>query len=196
MATASSERPSALERFRKWMAQSWMFVVFFIGFFLVWEGSIRLFKVPLCILAPPSLIVNLQRDGGIASPGNAAYTYNVSSAASFTGRIEQLLENLSASQNFDPSAGIGASGSLTTYANASVSWIQAQNQQASNQADYQNSLATQAASALSNATGVNLDSQMNEMLNLENTYTTSAKLLTTLNNMFSSLLTAVVPLAA
>ena len=140
--------------------------------------------------------VNLLRDGGIASPGNAAYTYNVSSAASFTGRIEQLLENLSASQNFDPSAGIGASGSLTTYANASVSWIQAQNQQASNQADYQNSLATQAASALSNATGVNLDSQMNEMLNLENTYTTSAKLLTTLNNMFSSLLTAVVPLAA
>ena len=57
MATASSERPSALERLQKWIAQSWMFVVFFVGFFLVWEGSIRLFKVPLYILAPPSLIV-------------------------------------------------------------------------------------------------------------------------------------------
>ena len=80
-----------------------------------------------------------------------------------------------------PSAGLGTSASLADYANASVSWLQGENQQASNASDYQNALATQATSALSNATGVNLDAEMTNMLSLENTYASSAKLLTTVN---------------
>ena len=91
---------------------------------------------------------------------------------------------------FDPSAGLGASASLAGYANASVSWLQAENQQASNASAYQSALATQASSALSNATGVNLDAEMTNMLNLENSYASTAKLLTTVNSMFSALLNA------
>jgi flagellar hook-associated protein 1 FlgK len=72
-----------------------------------------------------------------------------------------------------------------------VSWLQAQNQQASNQVDYQNSLVTQATAALSNTTGVSLDTEMTNMLNIENTYTTTAKLLTTVNDMFTALINAV-----
>ena len=67
---------------------------------------------------------------------------------------------------------------------------QGQNSQASNASDYQNALAAQATSALSNATGVNLDAEMTNMLSLENTYASSAKLLTTVNSMFSALLQA------
>ena len=96
-----------------------------------------------------------------------------------------------ATQSFDPGAGLGSSDSLSDYANASVSWLQAQNQQASNQVDYQNSVAAQATSALSNATGVSLDTEMTNMLNIENSYTTTAKLLTTVNAMFTALLNAV-----
>ena len=48
-----------------------------------------------------------------------------------------------------------------------------------------------ASQALSSATGVNLDDETSQMLSLENSYQTSAKLLTTVNNMFASLLTAV-----
>ena len=65
-----------------------------------------------------------------------------------------------------------------------------ENQQASNASAYQSALATQATSALSNATGVNLDAEMTNMLNLENSYASSAKLLTTVNSMFSALLDA------
>ena len=72
-----------------------------------------------------------------------------------------------------------------------MSWLQAQNQQASNQVDYQNSLVTQATAALSNTTGVSLDTEMTNMLNIENTYTTTAKLLTTVNAMFTALINAV-----
>jgi flagellar hook-associated protein 1 len=132
----------------------------------------------------------LLRDGGISSPGNQAYTYNSTGAASYTGRLQQLVGAIGTTQSFDPSAGLGASANLSDYANASVSWLQAKNQQASNASAYQSALATQATSALSNATGVNLDAEMTNMLNLENSYASSAKLLTTVNSMFSALLAA------
>ena len=134
---------------------------------------------------------NLLRDGGISDPGNPAYTYNTTGSASYTGRIQQLIGQISApAQPFDPSAGLGSSSSLADYAGASVSWIQGENQQASDSSSYQNALATQATSALSNATGVNLDAEMTNMLNLENTYASTAKLLTTVTSMFQSLLQA------
>ena len=135
-------------------------------------------------------IRNLLRDGGISDPGNPAYTYNTTGAASYTGRIQELIAGISATQSFDPSAGLDSSASLTDYANASVSWLQAQNQQASDASSYQNAVATQATSALSNATGVNLDAEMTNMLNLENSYASTAKLLTTVSSMFTALLQA------
>ncbi|HEY1782031.1 MAG TPA: flagellar hook-associated protein FlgK [Roseiarcus sp.] len=133
---------------------------------------------------------NLLRDGGISDPGNPAYTYNTTGAASYTGRIQQLVGQIGATESFDPSAGLDSSASLTDYANASVSWLQAQNQQASDASSYQNAVATQASSALSNATGVNLDAEMTNMLNLENSYASTAKLLTTVTSMFTALLQA------
>ena len=134
--------------------------------------------------------LSLLRDGGIASPGNPAYIYNTSGAASFTGRIQQLMSGLSTAQTFSASGGLVTSGGLSDYANQSVSWLQGQNQQASDAASFQTSLASGAANALSNATGVNLDTEMTHMLNIENSYSTSAKLLTTVNAMFSALLNA------
>src|SRR5208337_4832005 len=47
---------------------------------------------------------NLLRDGGISDPGNPAYTYNATGSASYTGRIQELVGEISATQNFDPSA--------------------------------------------------------------------------------------------
>jgi flagellar hook-associated protein 1 FlgK len=135
--------------------------------------------------------LDLLRDGGIADPSNSAYTYNTTGAASYTGRIAQLISATTSTQTFDGAAGLGTSSSLSAYADASVSWLQSQNQQASNQLDYQNSVVSQATTAASNATGVNLDTEMTNMLSIENSYTTTAKLLTTVNAMFASLLAAV-----
>jgi flagellar hook-associated protein 1 len=134
--------------------------------------------------------LSLLQDGGISDPGNPAYTYNTTGSASYTGRIQELIGAISATQSFDPSAGLGSSSSLADYANASVSWLQGENQQASDSSSYQNALVTQTTSALSNATGVNLDAQMTNMLNLENTYESTAKLLTTVTSVFSALLDA------
>jgi flagellar hook-associated protein 1 FlgK len=132
----------------------------------------------------------LLRDGDI-SGGGANYTYNTTGAAGYTTRIQQMISQLSAPQSFDPAAGAGSSSSLTAYASASVGWLQGQYQQASEQATSTSAVATAASQALSNANGVNLDNETSQMLSLENSYGTTAKLLTTVDNMFASLLTAV-----
>jgi flagellar hook-associated protein 1 len=135
--------------------------------------------------------VNLLRDGGIADPTNPAYTYNTTGAASYTGRIQQLMSALTTTQSFGGATGLSTSDSLSDYANTSVSWLQSANQTASNQVDYQNALVSSASTALSNATGVSLDTEMTNMLNIENSYTTTAKLLTTVTSMFTTLINAV-----
>lgn len=133
----------------------------------------------------------LIRDGAIAAPNDPSYNMNPTSASGFSAGIDNLLSQFDAPRAFDPTSGVAGNASLSGFAAASVSWLQGQYQQTSAQSDYQSTLATQAGAALSNATGVNLDDEMNTMLNLENSYSATAKLLTTVNGMFNSLLAVI-----
>jgi flagellar hook-associated protein 1 FlgK len=118
------------------------------------------------------------------------YTYNTTGDAGYTGRLQQLVTAMQTPTSFSSSGGIGATASIAAYANSSVSWLQGQNSQASSNASYQSSLLSQASSALQNATGVNLDTELTNMLNIENSYQTSAKLLTTVTSLLQSLIDA------
>lgn len=133
------------------------------------------------------------RDGGIAAPANPAYNYNPTNAAGFSKRIEQLLGALSAAQPFDAAAGLDVSSSVTSFATASQGWLAAQKQQTANVSTFQDALLSQTTQALSNASGVNLDAEMSKMVSLENSYQASAKLLTTIDDMFKTLLNATNP---
>lgn len=139
--------------------------------------------------------LSLLQNGGISDPGNPAYVYNTTGASGYTARIQQLLANLSTTQSFDPAAGNGTSASVTSYANNSIGWFEAQRQSADNATTYQNALLSQAQTALSNATGVNIDAQMSQMVSLENSYQASAKLLSTVNDLFTTLFTSLQPQA-
>jgi len=132
--------------------------------------------------------LNLIRDGGI---NGAAYVQNTTGASGYNAVIINDLSALSATTTFPSGTGLAASNSLTGYAADSVSWLDGQYQAASNDATYQSTLSTRASQALSNATGVNIDSQMSKMLDLENSYQASAKLISTINTMFGALLQAV-----
>jgi flagellar hook-associated protein 1 FlgK len=133
---------------------------------------------------------SLLRDGGISnSSGSTTYTYNTTGAASYTTRLQSLITSLSQSQNFNSSGRIDPTDTLAGYASASVGWLSAQRQSVSSASDYQSALVSSATSALSNATGANLDSEMSKMLDLENAYSASAKLMSTINSMFTNLLT-------
>jgi len=130
----------------------------------------------------------LLRDGGIS--GNPDYVYNASGGASYQGRLSQLLTNLSSATSFAAAGDIAVNTTLGGYAMASASWLEAQRSNAASQSSYQSTLLSTATTALSNATGVNLDTEMSKMLDLENSYSATAKLLSTIDGMFGTLLTA------
>ena len=119
------------------------------------------------------------------------FNYNTANDASYDTQLQQYLTNLSADQTFSAAGGIGTSNTLSGYAAASVSWLDAQQQNVASESSYQSTLLSTSTTALSNATGVNLDDEMSQMLDLENSYSASAKLLTTINNMFSDLVNAI-----
>jgi flagellar hook-associated protein 1 FlgK len=132
--------------------------------------------------------LNLIRDGGV---NGSAYVQNTTGASGFTTLIQGDIAALSATRAFPSGTGLGASNSVTGQAAASASWLDGEYQTASNNATYQSTLSTQASQALSNATGVNIDQQMSQMLDLENSYQASAKIISTISTMFNTLLQAV-----
>ncbi len=132
--------------------------------------------------------VTLLRDGGIAGSG---FTSNLTpSDTGYTTRLNQLVTAMSANQSFNSSSGGAATGSLASYAASSVSWLETQRQSATNQSTYNSSLVSSTTTALSNATGVNLDDEMSRMLDVEHAYQASAQLMNTVNTMYSTLLQA------
>ena len=134
----------------------------------------------------------LLRDGGISSNGAAPYVYNpVPGQAGYTDRLNQLITNLSQSLTFDASASAGTQTSVTIYAASSASWLGTQVSQASTAASYSTAVQNTSSTALSNSTGVNLDNEMSKMLELEQSYQASAKLLTSINALYTSLFAAI-----
>jgi flagellar hook-associated protein 1 FlgK len=129
------------------------------------------------------------RDGGISNdPG---YVYNPSGAPGYSTRLTELANAAAWPQDFDPLAGLAGAGSVKDFAAASIGWLAAQRKQSDGAATYFDAIVSQTTQALSNATGVNLDDQMAQMLALENSYQASARLLEAVNSLFDSLLSAV-----
>ena len=127
---------------------------------------------------------------GINTDFNAAANGGTDDA-SYSAQLENLLTSLQAYQTFGSSGQLDTTNTLSGYAAASVSWLEAQQQTVSNESGYQSTLLASTTSALSNATGVSLDNEMSKMLDLEQSYSASAQLMSSINTMFSSLITAV-----
>jgi flagellar hook-associated protein 1 len=128
------------------------------------------------------------RDGGI---NGAAYSYNPTSAAGFSGRLTALINGLGANRSFDPSTQLDAQASLMSFGAASSGWLEASRQQATSASDLQATMKSRSADALQRANGVNIDDEMTEMLQLERSYQASARIISTVDRMLESLLQAV-----
>lgn len=131
----------------------------------------------------------LIRDGGIG--GNPAYIYNPSGDAAFTDRIEGLIDKLDQPNSFDPSGEIPSNVSLVTYAKNSVSWLEQLRQSAKSEVDYRNAISERAQASLSKDTGVSLDEEMTNMLELERTFQASSRLIAAVDSILETLISAV-----
>ncbi|MCO5070548.1 MAG: flagellar hook-associated protein FlgK [Rhizobiaceae bacterium] len=130
----------------------------------------------------------LLRDGGANGP---AYKANTSNSASFSDQLSRYVDRLGQPMAFDASAGIGASASVTAYAANSIGWFEGLRQEASNAAESKEALAMRTQEALSNNTGVNVDTELAMLLDLENAYEASARILKAVDEMLATLMAAV-----
>ncbi len=90
-----------------------------------------------------------------------------------------------------PAAGLGDNTSVTEFANGSISWLEQLRQHATNAAEVKNALLMQTSEALSNETGVNIDEELSLLLQYEQAYQASARLIQAVDEMLSTLLNAV-----
>ncbi|MEW6123928.1 MAG: flagellar hook-associated protein FlgK [Pseudomonadota bacterium] len=127
----------------------------------------------------------LIRDGGI---NGAAYVQNADGGESYSGWLETLSSNLSAGRTFSAAGGIPTSATLADYSTSSVGWLSGQRQSWTTQATSQAALLSHSSTALSNATGINLDDEYAYQLALEKTYQASSKLLGIVNQLYDTLL--------
>jgi len=117
--------------------------------------------------------------------------FNPGGAAGFSDRLRALNEAFSEPMAFDPAAGLAANSSLIDYSASSISWLEGKRQKANSEFSYNATVATQADAALSNANGVDMDTEMALLLDLEHSYQASSRVLTTISAMLDDLLNAV-----
>jgi len=129
----------------------------------------------------------LIRDGGA---NGAAYVANTTGASGFTDYVESFVTALQSPQAFDTNAQLGTSKTLGDFAAQSIGWLQQIRSVAQGEADYRATLMERTSEALSKETGVNLDDEMTKLLELERSYQASSKLVSVIDNMFSTFMSA------
>ena len=160
------------------------------------------------VVATPSLV----RDGTQAvtgSPGGAsAFTPNPSNTSGFTGLIERVLANAlgtdiqpGVAQPAPALTGLGPTGSLAapyappaTLAAFATAVVAAESQGSAattSDLDQAQALQTTLQGTLSRQDGVNIDSEMSNMVALQNAYGANAKIISTLQAMFTQALNMV-----
>jgi flagellar hook-associated protein 1 FlgK len=94
-------------------------------------------------------------------------------------------------QNFDEASLLDASATIGDYATGSVGWLEQMISESSAAKDNKSAQLTRVTEALSNTTGVSLDEEMSKMLDLEQSYKASSKLVTAIDQMMQSLLDSI-----
>ncbi len=74
---------------------------------------------------------------------------------------------------------------MTQFAASSLDWLNSTRQSAHDVANYKGELASQYSNAYQSEAGTNLDTEMSKLLEVERAYQASAKLLATIDEMFS-----------
>ncbi len=119
------------------------------------------------------------------------YDVNPTDNASFSARLIEMVNSLDTPMTFIAAGGATASQSLMTYTSASISWVEDARKTAAGAAETKGALMFRTAEVLSNITNVNVDEEMALMLELEQSYAASAKMLQMIDEMMKTLLSIV-----
>lgn len=106
-------------------------------------------------------------------------------------RIQGFVDAFDKKRTFDKESGLDEETSLTEYAQASSGWLSNKYQDAQKSAEYSVTMFNHISESLSNATGVNKDDELAVMLQLEQSYGASAKIVTAVSKMMDDLMNAI-----
>lgn len=130
----------------------------------------------------------LLRDGGA---NGASYVANTGNGASYAELLVRYGDRLDAPMAFDLDAQNGTGIGLKAFAANAIGWFEGVRQDASRAIESKEALAARTEKALSDVTGVNVDTEMALLLDLENAYEASARILKAVDEMLTTLLAAV-----
>ncbi len=122
---------------------------------------------------------------------NPDFDFNPNNNASYSGLLIGFIGAMDAPQNLVAAGGNIQSTSLMTYSTGVVSWLEDARKTADNAAETKSALIVRTSEALSNITGVNIDEEMALMMELEQSYAASAKLMQMIDEMLKTLLSVV-----
>ncbi|WP_077962343.1 flagellar hook-associated protein FlgK [Ensifer adhaerens] len=132
----------------------------------------------------------LLRDGGfngvVSNPGGAG-----NPSPGYTGLVDGFINKMGENMSFDPSTGLDGTSSLLNFATGSVGWLEQTRKIASTADDNKKAMLSRTQEALSKQTGVSIDEELSLLLDLEQSYKASAKLVSTVDAMMAALMEAV-----
>ncbi len=173
-------------------------------------GFSSLITVNPAVVASTSLV----RDGTQAVAGSAtgasAFTPNPDNLAGFTGMIDRVVNfslgadvQAGVAQPAPAIAGLGPAGTLAApfaapatladFATGITASQSADSATATTAAADAAGVQTSLAASLTSQTGVDVDSQLSQMVQLQNAYGANGKILSTIESMFTALLNAITP---
>lgn len=127
----------------------------------------------------------LLRDGGA---NGAAYVYNTNGVSGFQGRLSALISGLDAPASYDPAVGLDSNSNVKSFAASSAGWVEQKRSEADRKLETVEASYQRASDALAKKSGVNIDEEMATLLNLEKSYQASAKVMSTVDQMMSTLM--------
>lgn len=130
------------------------------------------------------------RDGGIGAPGNPAYVYNAGGGQGFSDRLREMAGALSQAQSFDPATGLSSGTTVLDLASTSAGWLESRRSEQHARLEDRQVLGERALSAWQGQVGINLDEEMTSLMALERSFQATARLISTVDNMFAALFEA------
>jgi flagellar hook-associated protein 1 FlgK len=135
--------------------------------------------------------INLLRDGGIGAPNDADYRSNTNGLSGFTARLNLLAQATDQAVAVDPNEGLGNSRSVADFSARAFGVIEETRKTATDKAEFSSIVLERSTQSLAAETGVSLDAEMARLLELERSYSASAKIIFVVDAMYESLLNAV-----
>jgi flagellar hook-associated protein 1 len=148
-------------------------------------GISETFKVNTAYVTADNGDPTLLRDGGA---NGANYKWNSDSSPSYSTLLDSYVKAADTKVDFDTTAGLATSSTVSDYASSSIGWLESYRSTGETASETKSALSQRATEAYQNKTGVNLDEELSKMLDIEQSYKASTKLINAVDEMLKSLL--------